>query len=208
MSKRRALLLVGLLATLGVSTARAEDATIEEPGTDRLGFYVTAQGLYAFNNFQNLGGLQGDNGLGFKGRIGYRFLPMVAAEGEIEWVNLGLNIPAGVAGAPGGGINVASVTYHTFTANVKVYPPPDLQILEGKLEPYLLGGLGFANVNISGQGIDGESFTRFAGRGGAGIEYHVTDHFSVVGDAEYVASTNELKNLGYLSVGWGFSYNF
>jgi len=209
MSKGRMLLAAAMVVALGVGSARAEETATEDPAAKYLGWYVTAQGLYAFENFQNLGSdLEGDNGLGFKGRIGYRFMDMLAAEGEIEWVNLGLKIPAGVGTSIGGGTPLADVTYHTFTLNMRVYPPSDVQIFEGKLEPFLLGGVGFANVDISGKDIDGDSATRFAGRGGAGIVYHVTDHISVIGDAEYVASTNELQNLGYLSVGWGVELTF
>jgi len=208
MSKGRMFLVAAMVVALGVSSARAEDAATESPSEKYLGWYVTAQGLYAFENFQSLGGLQGDNGLGFKGRVGYRFMDMLAAEGEIEWVNLGLKIPAGTGLAIGGGTPLADVTYHTFTVNMRVYPPSEVQIFEGKLEPFLLGGVGFANADISGQNIQGDSATRFAGRGGAGLVYHVTDHISVIGDAEYVASTNELQNLGYLSVGWGVELTF
>jgi len=208
MTKGRVLLVVGLLAMLGAGPARAEDTTATtEPGAERIGWYVAAQGLYAFENFK-VSPLEGKNALGFKGRVGYRFLPMLAAEGEIEWAEFDLDIPAGVGAVIGGGQKVAEVQYHTFTANLRAYPPPDINILDGRLEPFILGGVGFANANVSGTGISGDSATRFAARGGAGLEFHVTDHVSVVGDAEYVASTNELKDLGYLSVGWGVQINF
>jgi opacity protein-like surface antigen len=206
MTKGRALLVVGVVAMLWVTSAGAEETTTE-PGEDRLGFYVAAQGLYAFENFK-VSPLEGKNAVGFKGRVGYRFLPMLAAEGEIEWAEFDLDIPAGVGAVTGGGLKVAELQYHTFTVNLRAYAPPEIRILDGRLEPFILGGVGFANANVSGSGISGDSVTRFAGRGGVGLEFHVTDNVSVIGDAEYVASTNELKNLGYLSVGWGVQFNF
>jgi opacity protein-like surface antigen len=207
MIKGRVLLVVGMMAVLGVSAVRAEETTATtEPGEDRLGFYVAAQGLYAFENFQ-VSPLEGKNALGFKGRVGYRFLPMLAAEGEIEWAKFDLDIPAGVGAVTGGGLKVAELQAHTFTLNLRAYAPPEVMLLDGRLEPFLVGGVGFMNADVSGQGVS-DSATRFAGRGGAGIEFHVTDHVSVIGDAEYVASTNELQDFGYLSVGWGVLINF
>jgi hypothetical protein len=57
-------------------------------------------------------------------------------------------------------------------------------------------------LSASGRGTD------FAARFGGGIDLYATKHVVLSVEAEYVLPTGDVKDLDYISIGWGFQYRF
>ena len=115
-----------------------------------------------------------DDSWGVNGQLGYRAFSWLAAELEYEYVN-GYDISAF-------GTNLLSLQGHILTGNVKWIVP------FWRVQPYLLGGIGFANWNVDdklGLGVD-SSFTDLAGRVGGGIDLHLTSRVSPIGQTKLV----------------------
>jgi len=169
-----------VLAALWIpSAAAADDFT-------RTGFYLGAGGSYAVNSIfedwaeDELSGWSVDfeNAPGFNVRAGFRFLRVLAAELEYEWLD-DYDLDFSTSGMNG---NV-NVQQQTLTANLKLYPIPVWRI-----QPYILAGVGFQAIDLKGTTSGGfftasDSDVALAARGALGLDVYITKHIAVYGEA-------------------------
>lgn len=144
--------------------------------------------------------IDSDTALGVNGRAGYRILPNLAAEAQIEWID-GPDLDVL-------GFQFASLEYLTFMANAKGY------LLTGRWQPYGLVGIGgmYAKLRDTlGLGLR-SSDTGFAARFGGGIDVYIAELggglLAASVDASYVLPTGPVADLDYVSLTWGFMYRF
>ena len=193
-----------------------EDA--EQDEFARRGWLIGVAGSYAIETFKDdlesdiqdlVGfpvGLSVDNSLGITGRAGYRCHRRFSAEVEVEWLN---GFDSDVS-APGfGKIDTIDIEPVVVTANMKGY------ILTGRYQPFLLVGGGVMTAkggkvrDTVGPGLSlTERANGFAMRFGGGIDLYVTKHVVVNVGVDYVLPFDDLKDLDYISIGWGIEYRF
>ncbi len=183
----------------------------------RRGWLVGVGGSYAIESFEDdlesdlqdvVGSpvdLSVDNSLGINGRAGYRCHRRFSAEVEVEWLN---GFDSDVS-APGFG-KFATIDFEPLvvTANVKGY------FLTGRYQPFLLVGGGGMTAKAKVKSTvppllsATERLNGFAMRFGGGIDLYATKHVVVSVGADYVLPFGDLKDLDYISIGWGFEYRF
>ncbi len=174
-----------------------------EPPYNQNGFYVSFGGAAGIDmaledELEDLTDIDIDldDGLGFKMKAGYRFLEWAAVELEYEYLT-GFD-------AKGSRVTYAEFEYMTLMANGKLYLPFDA------VQPFALFGVGAMYADLDDKtalGFDTND-TDVAIRMGGGIDVYLTDHIAVVVDASYVLPTGDLKDLDYISIGWGVQYRF
>jgi hypothetical protein len=137
-----------------------------------------------------------DESLGLHARVGCRG-EWAGGEVHFEWLE-GFD-------AEGPGSN--KLDAWTMTVDGKLYP---LGILDKQLPPLAKRFQPFATVGFGYIDFDGYiDDWDFVGRFGGGLDVHLTRHFALSVDASYVMPvTDELEDLDYVSVGWGFLYRF
>ncbi len=86
----------------------------------------------------------------------------------------------------------------SFGINSKVFA------LTGRTQPYALLGLG--GTRIEGDGISDE--TGFSIRTGGGVAFHITEHWSVAGEATYIIPFGKIGDYDYVAIGLGAQYQF
>ena len=86
----------------------------------------------------------------------------------------------------------------TLTSNAK------LHLLTGRVQPFLLAGIGILHGDIPGY----QPRTDVAGRLGGGVDFYLTEEIAISLDASYVAPTGNVQKLDYVSVGWGLQVHF
>ena len=163
----------------------------------RRGWLIGVAGSYAIETFESdlqdaVGfsvDLSVDNSLGFNGRVGYRCHRWLSAEVEVEWLN-GFDVSAP-------GFATIDVEPVVATANLKGY------FLTGRYQPFLLVGGGGMTAKAATE--RGKSY---AMRVGGGIDLYATKNVVVTVGADYVLPFDDLKDLDYISIGWGFEYRF
>ena len=193
----RAASLVFALLLLAPTSVLAQEDEPEHKWLER-SFYVQAGGSGASEQF-NDGSVPGCNagpdcedadGLGFNLRAGLRLIPWLGFEVDFEWLD-GMN--------PGdnGGVNWAT------TVNARAYPTTDL-ILEGRIQPYLLVGIGASSFRTNRSREIG-----FASRWGVGVDSYITDRIAVTVGVSYLWSAGTpVKDLNYVSYTLGAMYRF
>lgn len=208
----RTLAIASGISLLVACAASAEDDAFAQPGV-----YVALAGSIAiptaFDESVEAAGVdhvEADAGLGLHARVGYRFHPRVAAEAHYEWL-AGFDASTDSVYRPdvGSGTQVATATLWTLTGNAKLY------LLRGEVQPFLLAGAGVLSADVKDEAdpSDGlpdlsDSSSGFAARFGAGIDYYLSEKFSLNFDASYVLPTGAVEDFDYVSVGWGFQYRF
>ncbi len=203
-----------ILFVLGATTLLLPAAAGAEGGEfKRSGFYLGLGGLYTqtglledqLDDVLPLG-IELDDSWGLSAQLGYRAFSFLSAELEYDYVS-----PYDLGAA---GFKIASLETHLLTANVKAILPI------WRIQPYLLGGIGFVNWDIEdeiGAGI-GSNETDLAGRVGGGVDLHLTSRIALNVGADVVFSNTSLETslpgskdldwLGYVSVGAGLQYRF
>jgi opacity protein-like surface antigen len=199
---RRALAPALLLLLLGApAPSGAEDAPAAGEGADfaRPGLYAIAAGslglLLEDSVEQDFGFYVGvDPELGFNLRGGYRVIPRLGMEVEIEWFDHELD-------APGGNIDVEAFT---LSYNVKPY------LLTGRVQPYLLLGVGLMRGKISDHSGNelSQRHTDFASQWGGGVDAYLTENVALNLGLTYVLPSGKLGHFDTLSLGWGVMYRF
>jgi hypothetical protein len=146
-----------------------------------------------YTNVQNVKST--GNGLQF--RLGARAIDWLAYELQFEWItNVDFDSDQGHA----------DPEIFTTTVNAKIFAFHALLngVHQGRIQPYLIGGIGAlaaANTDIS-------TAVAFAGRAGMGIDYFLSDAFSVNLDGAYVWPIQNLAGMEYFSIGLGLRYHF
>ncbi len=178
-----------------------EDAKQDEFA--RRGWLIGVAGSYAIETFESdlqdaVGfsvDLSVDNSLGLNGRVGYRCHRWLSAEVEVEWLN-GFDVSA-----PGSA--TIDVEPLVVTTNLKGY------FLTGRYQPFLLVGGGVMTAEFKSRGVPGSiTLNEFTMRFGGGIDLYATKNVVVTVGADYVLPFDDLKDLDYISIGWGFEYRF
>jgi hypothetical protein len=174
----------GLLIVLAAPAALAE----ADSEYVREGAYVSIAGVYALQNasgdYKNL-----DDTGGVHGRFGIRIAPALAIEFYGEWLyyddeNVG-----------SGGVLAKFFVVEMF----------DTSLLDGIIQPYLIGGAGAIFADRRGSGSDK---TKAGGnfRGGGGVDVYLTENAMLYGEAHYsgaggdpsgIESTNFLAGFGW-----------
>ena len=177
---------------LAAGPALADEDEVEHQWLDT-SVYVQAAGSFAFEEFKS--GIGGNDSLGFDLAAGFRITSWLATEVQFEWVS-GMN-PYPDNSAEAGGDNWAT------TVNARAYPTTDY-FMEGRLQPYLLVGIGASSFRTErGREIG------FATRWGVGVDTYVTEKIALTVGASYLWSIGTpVRDLNYISLNWGAMYRF
>jgi opacity protein-like surface antigen len=199
----------GLAAFFLAASAGAQTDKFTKPGA-----YLGVGPSFLYEQFQGLPGKAPfDNTWGFNARAGYRFSPYCAAEALYEYGDT-------FGTTPNFFLNGNQVTNrHTIQTNVftisgKGILPLFVGQLNGAIQPYITGGIGFLNANGDRNtrlDLGGRSGTSFAGRVGGGLDFPVTEHIVPYFDYSYTMPTsgsNLSDNTWYTSIGFGVKYQF
>lgn len=204
---------------VSVALALATLATAPAPAADedfaRRGLYVGLAGLRAFSDFDATAtstssfgtttkvGLDSGDSWGVEGRIGYRFHEHVAAEAQLQYYDeFGLDLHAGAPINFNG--HLATLDGVSGTGNVKFYP------LNGRFQPYLLGGVGFLVLRTRDVlGVDvSDAEAAFAGRAGVGLDVYLTREFALYTEASALLPAGSLSAFRTIPVTFGGQYRF
>jgi opacity protein-like surface antigen len=184
--------------------AEYEDPDARQHELDPLGVgpylglsFIVAPEAYRNGARRNIGGNRNvDSSVGFGARIGHRFHPHLAVEIQSEWIE-GYDLQQ----FPG---DHSEIRTWTTTANGKFF------FGHGRLQPYLLAGLGLQRAWVRNPTPGGVNFddVAFVGRVGGGVELELTSHVAVVLETTYLAPTGDLDDYDTVSVGLGLNYRF
>ena len=178
-------------------------AFANEPGSlnSRSGFYASAGGLYAVEDFDSSSRLNFDNAPGFNLRLGYRIHPHFAVEAMGERADAFNNHLSSIElarfGAPGDASDFKirnEVNTWAGRVNGKVFAST------GRFQPYLLAGVGFVQAefqtkaSVTGREAASGKFNRFglAFRYGAGLDAYLTENWVAFLEYSYVHSISFL----------------
>lgn len=171
------------LATLGKGCLSDQVAESEYA---RDGFYAGLGGSYGIEKFSFNGNTDDSPGLNFRG--GYRCHPNVGAELLTEYFT-GFD-SADPLLAP-------DVDAFALTGNSRMYPLTS--ILPGRVQPYLLAGIGAMYV---------DSETGIAMRFGGGLDVYATPHFVLTAGVSYLAPYQAVERFDTISLSAGVDYRF
>lgn len=171
--------ILALVLTLAAPAAFAQDF-------DRAGAYAALNGVYAVELFDDVPSSLVDNGVGVSARLGYRFGPVLAVEGQVDWSGDFVDCCG------------ADVTQTLITLNGKLYFPV------GRIQPYGLVGVGVDFAKAS-PGSDEEDFVA---KLGGGLDLYFTEQLGLLAEVTYNLPTGDLDEAEYLSIGWGLFYRF
>ena len=118
-------------------------------------------------------------------RAGYRMFRYAAFEVEGEWIR-----------KFGGGLE----NPYIITANLRFYYPFGP---EDRIQPYAVGGVGVFVPNVNGKNEVTGGY-----RAGIGVDFYLTENWSIGPAAEWVSTTSEDPALQYISVQFGVQYMF
>ena len=178
------LLTMGGLCLPPSATAQADYA--------RPGWYAGAGLALGFEQFDGTGGADIDTAVGFDIWAGYRLIPNLAVEGQFEYVN---------------GFDSARVETQglTATANLKAF------LMTGQVQPHVLIGVGLGWADASAAGPIATriaSDTAFILRFGGGVDFWVSENFSLGTTVTYVLGTGDLDGFDYIALGFGSQFRF
>lgn len=140
-----------------------------------------------------------DDSWGGSGRIGYRILPRLAAEAQIEFVrNVDVRVTTDSESER------EQIELMTLTGNAKMF------LLTGRIQPYAIAGLGWgrSRTDPAGGGSD-ERDDGFVARFGAGVDLYGNRNVALCLEATYVyPATGGIKDLDQVSLGAGLMLRF
>jgi opacity protein-like surface antigen len=158
-------------------------------GYARPGAYASINGVAAFDSIDGVPSSALDNAIGVAGRLGYRFTPYLAAEGQVEYSGDFIDCCG------------ADLTATLVTVNAKLY------VLQDQLQPYVLAGMGGAFGNASGVGVSVNE-NGFVAKVGGGLDFYINENLGLELEAAYNIGTGDLDDFNYTSLGWGAFYRF
>jgi len=175
----------GASANVSEPPLPVDGSAAEDVDYSREAAYVGVGGAFAAENFSHRGGHDDTGSILF--RAGYRGLPNVAVE------FLGEVLPEFQGRGSGNDVNGFAVT-----VNGKLLLPL------GRLEPYLIAGIGLLDIDED----DRRQRDDFAFRGGVGVDVHLSPHWTIYGEAAYLLPTGEVDDYDYATVGGGILFRF
>ncbi len=137
-----------------------------------------------------------DDSRSLHARVGYRLFPWLALEGHAELYD-GYDIELL-------GVDAAELDGWALTLMGKWYP------LRGRIQPYLLAGGGYMEVNLSDKlslGISEDGSGSLA-QGGAGLDLYLTRHVVVNVEAVYSRPMGGVADLDFWGLRGGLEYRF
>ena len=158
----------------------------------RAGGYVSGAAVKGVERFDD-----GDKGLSFDdGNIGY------AVRGGMRTAD-GFALEASVERVDSYTIQAASarqdLDFSTLSVSGKFF------VFDGRFQPYLTAGIGWAWVNISGPGTgDNAAFYR----GGLGVDVYLTESIALFAEGNYDWMTGDLRNLDHVNLMAGVMFRF
>lgn len=174
-----------------------------DEGYARRGLYLGLHSSYAGELFESaiedsLPGidLEVDDSRSLQARIGYRLFSWLALEAQAELYD-DYNIQLL-------GVDAAELDGWSLTLMGKWYP------LTGRIQPYLLAGGGYMEVNLSDQlslGLS-EDGSGSVAQGGAGLDFYLTRHLLVNVEAVYAFPMGGVADLDFWTVRGGLEYRF
>ncbi len=173
---------LSILCVLGAAPVLAQDY-------DRSGMYGQLNGVASFDSIDGVPSSALDTAIGVSGRIGYRFSPRLAFEGQLEY--------SGDFACCG-----ADITATVVTANGKFF------VMTERAQPYLLWGLGGAFGSFSIPGFGSAKDSGFAVKIGGGLDYYVSESWGLTGEVAYNIGTGDLEDFNYIAIGWGAFLRF
>ena len=191
-----------LLLCLALVLALPESVRADE-GYTRTGVYFGFHSMYMGELFESeiedsLPGvdLEVDDSKGFNARFGYRLFPWLALELQGDYYD-DYNIELlGVDAAELGGWSASLIG--------KFYP------FTGRIQPYLLGGGGYMQVDLSDQlglGLSEDSSGSVA-QGGLGVDIYLTRHIVLNLESSYAYPMGGVADLDFWTVRGGLEYRF
>ncbi len=163
---------------------------------DKTGWYLGVAGVYAIQDIKNQNKEDPDTGfgpfdyndeLGANFRAGYRVLPRLGFEVQLEWV------PWEDDKTEGNDIDTYASTF-----NVRAY------FMTGRVQPYLLLGAGGMAAEYDKSSDEWD----FILRSGGGIDVMITDSIAAMMEVTYLAGFEDVQDLDYTSLTWGLMYRF
>jgi hypothetical protein len=174
------------------------------------GFYIQGQGSYAILTTENdaesevesIAGISGanttsDDSWGYGGRIGWRVMPFLALEGQVEIQNR-FEFDHDT---PGGEVQ-SDLRFLTATLNAKGYLPME------RFQPYVLVGGGYANANVDPPATSDDNSHGGAARFGGGVDLYGTENVGVFTEVAYVLPFGDLDDYDHVSIGFGLVIRF
>ena len=166
--------LLAVLLVFFTFTINAE-AEVKEKG-----FYLGGGVSYALENF-DVGEFGFDNAWGLNAFAGYRLMRYIAFEGNFNWYDDFTLDPLGV-----------DIQIWTLMLDVKAMYP----VYNDRLVPYLRAGVGYMDKEGSVDSFQSNDTDAAINLGG-GLDYYVTDQFSLGIDGKYVGGTGDLETIEY-----------
>ena len=153
--------------------------------------------------------VDGGDSWGAEARVGYRFHPNLAAEGQLQYYdNFGIDVAEPADASPSR--EFFTLNGLSFMGNVKGYP------FTGRVQPYGLVGLGLLWLHaIHAQaprvGLDDrfdDHEVGFAGRIGVGIDGYLTQNLLLNVEASYLLPTGDVSDFRMVPISLGVQYRF
>ena len=138
--------------------------------------------------------------LGLGARAGYRFLPHLAGEVQIQWFAKAKT----EVGNEDVSVNFNKFETLTVTGSLKAYP------LTGRIQPFAQVGIGLMHADVDDKlGFDTHDTDEdFAARFGGGVDLYANRNFVVVVEGGYVLPTGNLDGMDYVFWSVGLNYRF
>ena len=188
-----ALVAACLLATMPALAADDEGGGGGGAVKTEKGFYAGLGGMVALDAYDVPTGVSGEAGWGLDTRVGYRVFSWLAGELQYQYVpHQQITVS---------GVGRTDFTTNALTANGKVY------ILNGPIQPYVLLGFGFQDVNASGGGVNASSL-QTALRVGGGAQFMFTEHIGAYGEITYLQPFSSLRDYATVPIALGALYQF
>ena len=158
-----------------------------EPAFDRPVAYVGIGGTFAHQNFSTPGTQDDSGSIVF--RAGYRGNAFLAVEllGEV------------LPGFDASDAVKNDVSGYAVTFNTKLLLPL------GRVEPWVMVGLGFLDINADRYRGDRDDL---AFRPAAGVDLHLTPHWALYAEAAYMLPTGSVERFDYATFGGGLLFGF
>lgn len=215
-----------------VVTALPAGADEEPPPAQdftRDGWYLQAQGLFAFQNFGVKAVPTGpittpllganvtvedidvrNRGAGFNLLAGYRMGRNFAGELEFEFIeSFDVDVDLLLNGSPS--TVKPYVRTYNLALNLRVYPLArlfDPGSVFNRFQPFVKVGPAWQYAAVRYKGSSIFSDGGFAGRFGAGLDIYITKNIVFTTGANYMLPGGDVKGFDYVSIGGGLQYRF
>lgn len=163
--------------------------------------------------------LDADPSIGFNGEVGYRVRPWISVSAHVEYLaDISVSPGDSNRSSPQSGSTVLKGESWALTADARLFP------LSGTVQPFLVVGAGWLWAHTDDEPvvqtstgddpmlepIDSGIGNRngFVARAGGGVDLYLGDSFFLTAEVTYVVPVDRVQDFDYVSVAWGFGYQF